>query len=154
MACRACRKQSDAEICLEPSKLYDACCTLEGVAKMTQKLQKSRKKQEDSVEEVTTESGRSDASIKGDNRDGGTADYYLSIQTFTKHVSKKTVVQPRTGMADEAVARALSMLSSVLLASFLALVAMMALLWKGRSKSPKSCGFSKRTVSGDKIPAF
>lgn len=148
------KKQSDAEICLEPSKLYNACCTLEGAAKMTQKLQKSRKKQEDSIEEVTTESGRSDASIKGDNRDGGTADYYLSIQTFTKHVSKKTVVQPKTGMADEAVARALFMLSSVLLASFLALVAMMALLWKGRSKSPKSFGFSKRTVSGDKIPAF
>ena len=152
--CSACRKQSDAEICQEPSKLFDACCNLQVAAKTKSPKSPKTRQQASVSEQVTTESGRSEAKNAEDGRDGGTADFYLSIQTFTKHVSQKTYVHPREA-ANEKVARALHMLLIVLMATLFALVAMLALLWRGRSRStPKASAFVKRSISGNKIPAF
>lgn len=72
----------------------------------------------------------------------------MSIQYFTKHVSKRTVVQPGGILTDVTVARALVMLSSILMVSFVVLVAMVVLLWNRRSSFK---GMGKRSLSNDMI---
>jgi hypothetical protein len=145
-----CRKQKRAPICQEPGKLYDACCSADAVARrshLAASLYQSN----------PAASRRSGMHFQSESTDGGTADYYLSVQYFTKHVSRRTVVQPRTALTDVTVARALVLFSSVLMTGFVSLAAMFVLLWsrKARCNSNKQHkGMGKRSMSGDTIPAL
>jgi hypothetical protein len=65
-------------------------------------------------------------------RDKAGMDYIMSVQYFSKHVQQRTVVQPGNSLTDANLARALVMLSSVLMASFVVLVVMVMLLWSRR----------------------
>lgn len=149
----ACRKQTRDPICQEPSRLFDSCCSEEALARGSQ-LQSQSVVAESAVHLQTTRAmGGSHVEAQRsqtDGRDGGTADYYMSIQYFTKHVSQKTVVRPGNMMTDVTVARALVMLSSVLMASFVVLVAIVVLLWNRKHRK----GMGKRSLSNDTIMAL
>jgi hypothetical protein len=129
----ACRKQRKAPICQEPSKLYDACCSVDAPARGVHPA--SSLYQGNPVAAYQPEM-RSQSDI----RDTGSADLYLSVQYITKHVSQRTVVQPGSMLTDVTVTRALLMILSVLSTSFVVLAALFVLQWKRRAKSSKAVG--------------